>query len=172
MVSVIIPTYARDFKIVIRAIESIKKQNYPQELIDIFVIADNCTDNTATIARQVGATVFERFNEIEKSKGYALEWLFDIILTRFPDKYDAFCVFDADNIVSENFFLEMNQKLCAGELIVQGYRDIKNVKDNWLTSCYALFYWTMNKCYHLARYKLRIITFNKRHRIYGSNVCY
>ena len=51
--------------------------------------------------------------------------VFDIVLTRFPDKYDAFCVFDADNIASNNFFEEMNKKLCQGELIVQGYRDIK-----------------------------------------------
>lgn len=135
-------------------IRSLKKQNYPEDLIDIYVIADNCTDNTATIARNEGAIVFERFNENEKSKGYALEWFFDIVLTRFPDKYDAFCIFDADNIVSPNFIKEMNKKLCQGELIVQGYRDIKNPGDNWITANYAIFYWTMNRCYHLSRYKL------------------
>lgn len=135
-------------------IKSIQQQNYPKDLIDIYVIADNCTDNTAEIARLAGATVFERFNDTQRSKGYALEWFFDIIFARYPDKYDAFCVFDADNIVSENFFSIMNQKLCNGELIVQGYRDIKNAGDNWLTGSYALFYWTMNKCYHLARYRL------------------
>lgn len=135
-------------------IRSIKNQNYPEELIDIYVIADNCTDNTAAIARNEGAIVYERFNENEKSKGFALEWFFDIVLTRFPDKYDAFCVFDADNIASNNFFNEMNKKLCQGELIVQGYRDIKNPDDNWITGNYAIFYWTMNRCYHQARYKL------------------
>lgn len=103
---------------------------------------------------KIGAIVFERFNETEKSKGFALEWFFNIILARYPDKYDAFCVFDADNIVSNNFFNIMNQKLNQGELIVQGYRDIKNAEDNWITGNYALFYWTMNKCYHLARYHL------------------
>ena len=135
-------------------IKSIKMQNYPQDLIDIYVIADNCTDDTAKISRLAGATVFERYNETQRSKGYALEWFFDIISVRYPDKYDAFCVFDADNIVQNNFFNIMNQKLCQGEVIVQGYRDIKNAEDNWLTGCYALFYWTMNKCYHLARYRL------------------
>lgn len=135
-------------------IRSLHNQNYPKELLDIYVIADNCTDSTALISKSEGAIVFERFNEKEKSKGYALEWFFDIALTRFADNYDAFCIFDADNIVSENFFKEMNLKLCEGELIVQGYRDIKNPEDNWITSNYAIFYWTMNYCYHYARYKL------------------
>lgn len=39
-------------------IHSIRVQNYPQELIDIFVVADNCTDNTAAVAQEAGAIVF------------------------------------------------------------------------------------------------------------------
>ena len=41
-------------------IHSIKVQNYPTELIDVFVIADNCTDNTADVAREAGAIVFKQ----------------------------------------------------------------------------------------------------------------
>lgn len=141
-------------KVIENLIKSIKVQSYPNDLIDIYVIADNCTDKTAELAKKAGAIVFERTNELEKGKGYALNWFFDIVLARFSDKYDAFCIFDADNIVSSNFFSIMNQKLCNGEVIVQGYRDIKNPYDNWISSCYALFYWSINKCYHFARYKL------------------
>lgn len=54
-------------------IHSIRVQNYPQELIDIFVIADNCTDNTAAIAQEAGAIVFPRFNTEQIGNGYALE---------------------------------------------------------------------------------------------------
>ena len=68
--------------------------------------------------------------------------------------YDAFCVFDADNIVDENFIVNMNKKLCQGETVVQGYRDIKNPTDTWITAGYAIFYWMMNRLYHLARYNL------------------
>ena len=68
--------------------------------------------------------------------------------------YDAFCVFDADNIADKNFLKAMNKKLCQGENVVQGYRDIKNPTDNWITAGYAIFYWTMNRFYHLARYNL------------------
>lgn len=68
--------------------------------------------------------------------------------------YDAFCVFDADNIVDSKFIENMNKKLCQGETVVQGYRDIKNPTDTWITAGYAIFYWTMNRFYHLARYNL------------------
>ena len=68
--------------------------------------------------------------------------------------YDAFCIFDADNIVDKNFLKAMNKKLCQGEEVVQGYRDIKNPDDTWITAGYALFYWTMHRFYHLARYNV------------------
>ena len=135
-------------------IESLKNQNYNKDLLDIYVIADNCTDNTAKFAKKHGVFVYERFDKEKKSKGYALEWFFNQILENKPDEYDAFCIFDADNIVSPEFFSEMNKKLCGGEKIVQGYRDIKNVDDSWITTNYALFYWIMNRCYHYSRYKL------------------
>ncbi|MEE1049427.1 MAG: glycosyltransferase family 2 protein, partial [Clostridia bacterium] len=55
-------------------IRSIRNQKYPEELVDIFVIADNCTDNTAEVAREAGAIVYERFNKELVGKGYALDW--------------------------------------------------------------------------------------------------
>ena len=57
-------------------IASIKGQNYPGELVDIYVIADNCTDDTAEAARNAGAYVYERFNRELVGKGYALDWFF------------------------------------------------------------------------------------------------
>lgn len=135
-------------------IESLNNQVYPKNKFDIYVIADNCTDSTAKVARNAGAIVYERFNEFKRSKGYALEWFFDIVLKEFPDKYDAFCIFDADNIVAPNFISKMNEKLCEGETVVQGYRDIKNPGDNWVSGNYAIFYWTMDRCYHSTRDKL------------------
>lgn len=140
--------------VIANLIESLKKQDYPEELLDIYVIADNCTDNTAKVAKDAGAIVLERYSETKKSKGYALEWFFDYILANKPDEYDAFCVFDADNIVSKNFYSKMNEKLCLGEKIVQGYRDIKNASDTWVTGNYAIFYWMMNRFYHYTRYKI------------------
>lgn len=134
-------------------IESLNQQNYPKELLDIYVVADNCTDNTAKIAKDLGAIVLKRFDETKKTKGYALQWFLNQKVQENAD-YDAFCVFDADNIVAPDFIEKMNIKLCQGEQVVQGYRDIKNPYDTWITAGYALFYWTMNRFYHLARYNL------------------
>lgn len=148
----IIPAHNEE-AVVGNLVESLKKQNYPTELYDIYVIADNCTDKTAEIAKKAGAIVYERFDEKHKTKGYALNWF----LRQKIDEdapYDAFCIFDADNIVDVNFLKAMNKKLCQGEDVVQGYRDIKNPSDSWVTAGYAIFYWTMNRFYHLARYNL------------------
>lgn len=148
----IIPAH-NEAAVVANLVESLKNQNYPKELYDIYVIADNCTDNTAEVARNAGAIVYERFDETKKTKGFALQWfLAQKIEEDAP--YDALCVFDADNIADENFLKAMNKKLCQGENVVQGYRDIKNPTDNWITAGYAIFYWTMNRFYHYARYNV------------------
>lgn len=62
--------------VIAHIIESLLRQNYPRNLYDIYVVADNCTDNTANIAREHGAIVFTRTNNNERGKGYALEWMF------------------------------------------------------------------------------------------------
>ena len=124
-----------------------------KDFYDIYVIADNCTDNTAQIAKEAGAIVYERFDETHKTKGFALQWFLQQKIEE-DAPYDAFCIFDADNIVDKNFLKAMNKKLNQGEDVVQGYRDIKNPSDSWVTAGYAIFYWTMNRFYHLARYNL------------------
>ncbi len=148
----IIPAHNEE-AVVGNLIESLKNQDYNKELYDIYVIADNCTDNTAKIAREAGAIVYERYNETKKTKGYALDWFLQQKIEEKAE-YDAIFIFDADNIVHKDFIKNMNKKLCQGEDVVQGYRDIKNPTDNWITSGYALFYWTMHRFYHLARYNI------------------
>ena len=148
----IIPAHNEE-AVVANLIESLKNQNYNKDLYDIYVIADNCTDNTAEVARKAGAIVYQRFDPTKKTKGYALNWFLQQKIEENAD-YDAFFVFDADNIVDKDFIKNMNKKLCQGEDVVQGYRDIKNPTDNWITAGYAIFYWTMHRFYHLARYNL------------------
>ena len=139
--------------VIANLVDSLMNQDYDKDLLDIYVIADNCTDNTAKIAKEHGAIVFERFDEAHKTKGYALNWFLQQKIKENAD-YDAFFVFDADNIVDKDFTKNMNKKLCQGEEVVQGYRDIKNPTDSWVTAGYALFYWTMHRFYHLARYNV------------------
>ena len=148
----IIPAHNEE-TVIANLVESLKNQDYDKDLYDIYVIADNCTDNTAKYAKEAGAIVYKRFDETKKTKGYALNWFLKQKIEENAD-YDAFLVFDADNIVDKNFIKVMNRKLCQGEEVVQGYKDIKNPSDTWISAGYAIFYWTMHRFYHLARYNI------------------
>ena len=148
----IIPAHNEE-SVIANLLDSLNNQNYDKELYDVYVIADNCTDNTAKIAKEHGAIVYKRFDNKNKTKGAALDWFLQQKIEENAD-YDALFIFDADNIVDKDFIKNMNKKLCQGEDVVQGYRDIKNPTDNWIASGYALFYWMMHRFYHLARYNL------------------
>ena len=118
-------------------IDSIKRQNYPSELVDIFVVADNCCDYTAKYAEASGATVFERNNQSLIGKGYALDFAFKTLFEQ-GIKHDAYLIFDADNLVDRDFIKEMNLKLCDGYKVLTSYRNSKNYGTNWITSGYSL----------------------------------
>ena len=106
-------------------VKNLKGLDYPDDLYDIFVVADNCTDKTAEVASAAGANVHERFNKEEVGKGYAMGWMFDRV-DKMDRKYDAFLIFDADNLVHPQFMLEMNDHLEKGESVIQGYLNSKN----------------------------------------------
>ncbi len=120
-------------------INSIKKQNYPDELLDIYVVADNCTDNTAEVAKNAGAYIFERFNKHLIGKGYALDYAFKNILN-LNKGYEAYFVFDADNLLDENYVGEMNKVFDNGYKIITSYRNSKNYDTNWLSAGYSLWF--------------------------------
>ena len=132
-------------------VESLTALNYDNDLYDIYVIADNCTDKTAEIARDAGAIALERFNDKQRGKGYALDWAFNKIFEG-DKEYDAICVFDADNIAHAEFLNEINKRLCQGYEAVQGYIETKNPYDTWVTASYAITFSCMNKIYQTARF--------------------
>jgi len=133
---------ARNEKDVIgNLIDSIKRQKYPSELLDVFVCADNCTDNTAEVAKNAGAYVYERFSKTEVGKGYALNFLFHKIFEDFgKEYYNAYLVLDADNLLDENFMSEMDKTFSQGHRVITSYRNSKNYETNWITSGYGLWF--------------------------------
>lgn len=118
-------------------IESVWAQNYPKNLIEIFVVADNCTDDTAAIARNLGAHVWERHHKEQVGKGYALDFLFKRIQ---KGAVDAFIVFDADNLLSENYLLEMNETFSEGHSVITSYRNSKNYGSSWVSAGQSLWF--------------------------------
>jgi len=140
-------------------IDSINKQDYPKELLTIFVVADNCTDNTASIARDKGCICYERFDELHKTKGYALEFLFDKIEEDYKrDSFEGFFVFDADNLLKKDYISRMNDAFDSGEKIITSYRNIKNIDENWITMSFAVHWLRSIRSFHRARSFLRLAT--------------
>lgn len=143
--------------VIAQLIDSIKRQDYPAELVDVYVVADNCTDGTANIARQSGAIVYERFNKALIGKGYALNYLFQMIETEQSGvAYDGYFVFDADNLLEENYITEMNKVFTNGYRTVTSYRNSKNYGDNWLTAGYGLWFLREAEFLNFPRSQLNI----------------
>lgn len=101
--------------VIAQLLESIRGQNYPQDLVHIYVVADNCTDNTAQIAAACGARVFQRQNKLQVGKGFALRFLLQKIQEEYPqERYDGYFVFDADNLLDPRYITEMNKVFSSG----------------------------------------------------------
>lgn len=133
-------------------LESIKAQDYPKGLIDIFVVADNCTDNTAEIARREGAFVYERNNREKVGKGYALDFVFGKIRDEHHDRnIEAFIIFDADNLVTKRYVGEINRVFDAGYNVCTSYRNSKNYNSNWISAGYSLWFLREAKFLNNAR---------------------
>ena len=133
-------------------LDSINAQDYDKALLHPIVIADNCTDSTATVAREREATVFERFNKEKVGKGYALDYAIDKLRELGEwESIDAVIVLDADNLLTASFVSEMNKTFSDGYEAFTSYRNSKNYGDNWISAGYGLWYIRESKFLHYAR---------------------
>ncbi|MBP2000498.1 cellulose synthase/poly-beta-1,6-N-acetylglucosamine synthase-like glycosyltransferase [Paenibacillus shirakamiensis] len=146
--------------------ENLKLLNYPKDLYDVFVICDNCTDGTASIVKSHGWNACERTNPTLRGKGYAIEWMLKE-LWKLPRQYDAVVMFDADNLAHPDFLNEMNNDLCTGARVIQGYIDTKNPEDSWVTAAYGVSYWYVNRLWQLPRHNLGMANF-----LGGTGMCF
>lgn len=134
-------------------LDSIDAQNYPKDRLRTFLVADNCTDDTALISRERGAIVYERNDTQKIGKGYALDFLLDKINKDYGLKsVDAFIVLDADNILDEGYVRAMNQIFCDGYNVTTSYRNSKNYADNWISAAYALWFMREARFLNCSRY--------------------
>jgi cellulose synthase/poly-beta-1,6-N-acetylglucosamine synthase-like glycosyltransferase len=115
-------------------VENLRQQFYPQDYYEVVVIADNCTDRTADVARAAGATVLERHDLNNRGKGQVLHWAFHGPLHAWPRPWDAVVVVDADSILNSDFLWFMDARLNQGYHAIQGYYGVENPSDNWRTA--------------------------------------
>ena len=137
-------------------LDSIAAQDYPGT-IRTFVVADNCTDHTAPLAAEHGAVVFQRFNREQVGKGYALNYLLNRIdESEGLDSFDAFLIFDADNLLPPDYIRRMNRVVSQGYDAFCGCRNAKNFDENWLTAGYGL--WYLHDSTHMNRSRMLLGT--------------
>ena len=147
-------------RVIHNLLESLNAQDYPKDKYTVFLVADNCTDNTADIAREHGAVVYERFNRIEKGKGYAIDYLIKCIERDYGDGFcDAYIVFDADNVAEKNYITEINKTFARGYDVVTSYRNASNYGANWRAAGQGMFFLRESRVLNLARMRAKANTY-------------
>ncbi len=130
---VIIPAYNEERQIY-TTIQHIKTSDYPKELFQIIVIADNCSDRTADAARWAGAQVVERFDANNRGKGQAIDWFLQTFRSMYQH-LDGLCFVDADVQPDRNMFRELSASLSHPEVkVVQGFNGVANPFESWRTA--------------------------------------
>lgn len=128
--AILVPAHNEE-KLLPRLLDSIRECDYPKDRIVVWVVADNCSDNTAAIASASGASVFERRNEIDRGKGYALDELLQVVETR--DRPDVYVYLDADSTISRGFMRALDAAFDAGAQAVQAHYLVADENASWGT---------------------------------------
>ncbi len=146
-------------KVITNLLESIRNQDYPLKNLRVFIIAHNCTDNTAQLVREyadnhkdLNISLYEYNNPDERTKGYALRYLFNKIKEDFTiEAFDGYYIFDADNVLNYDYVTRMNEAFDSGEKIVTSFRNSKNFHQNWISFSYAVNWIKNCLCEHRAK---------------------
>ena len=131
-------------KVIGATVRNLTMQKYPKDCYKIFVIADNCTDNTALVARQAGGdsvVVYERNEPDPKKRGkaQAMKQVIDSVLTDYPE-IEAFINFDADNFPLPDYIDKMNDAFDSGVQLARGYNHATNLTQNMVSGVSGLWY--------------------------------
>jgi cellulose synthase/poly-beta-1,6-N-acetylglucosamine synthase-like glycosyltransferase len=162
-IAIIIPAHNEEL-IIDGLCKNIKQINYSQGLYDIYFIADNCRDKTASICMENGFKVLERFDETYKGKGYAIKYAFDNVPL---NQYDALLIIDADTYVDENILLELSKSLTSGDMAIQCYIKIPNRNETWFTELLSVSRVINGLFYHYPKSMLGLSSY-----LMGSGICF
>lgn len=139
-------------------IRNLQHMDYPSDMYDFYILADNCDDGTAEVARSMGANVLESFPESADAptgKPIVLQRALNT-LEGYQDKYDMVVFFDADNLIDADFFREINsQYISNGKKVdaIQCYLGCKN-KKGVVARFYYMSYTITNRFFQFAKNRL------------------
>lgn len=132
-------------------LDNLSELDYPKDHYTVCVIADNCTDRTAELARATDwVKVYERFDESKRGKGYALNWMWQT-LEEQQLTFDAYIILDADSVVVPTFLQSMNRELAWGARAMQACNTVLNTTDSPSTALRWLALTLMNHVRPLGR---------------------
>lgn len=138
--------------------------NYPKEYFVIFIIADNCNDNTVEKASKYCVKILERHNHEKIGKGHALAWG----LEKVPlEEFDSILIIDADNYVDPEILQVLNDHINAGEKAIQCFNSVGNRDDSWFTQLIYVTRTIGNLLYHESKYRLGLSSY-----LMGNGICF
>jgi 1,2-diacylglycerol 3-beta-glucosyltransferase len=146
-------------------VRRLREVDYPTDLYSIHIVADHCSDDTATLARMAGAQAHERKEGPRSGKGAALSWLFKRILD--GSMCDAVIIFDADTRVDPQFLRVMDARLVQGDQVIQGQHVIRNPKQGWFAALTWAMFLIDNRYQNLGRTNLG---WSAKHM--GDSICF
>jgi len=144
--------------------QSLLQVDYPTDKYKIFIVADNCNDNTAEICRQYPVHVLERFDPENAGKGQALAWALKQINLK---ELDALFIVDADNYVDSAVLRELNKLINSGEQAIQCYNTVGNRDDSWFTQLLFVSRTIGNLLYHESKFRLGLSSY-----LMGNGLCF
>ena len=160
---VVIPAHNEE-ALIHRTLQHALAIDYPADRFRVAVVADNCTDRTALIARRSPVLVLERHDTERRGKGYALTWATHHLPLA---DYDAVVIIDADTIIHPGFLRQMNTALCAGARVIQAYNDLLNPHDTCLTRLMHVTSVLKNRLFNEARARLGLSV-----SLMGTGMCF
>jgi len=140
-----------------RLIHSIQEADYPKDKIDIYVIAHNCKDKTAEVARSLGVHVIVYDDENARTLGLAYQYAFKRINIK---EYDGFIIFNADNVVRKDYFQKLNDAFVyyQKDAVVTTFRHALNIADGTMPAIYSYYFASSCLLCYIGRECLNVST--------------
>ncbi len=161
--AIIVPAHNEEL-LISKTLDNLLQVKYPEHQRDLFIIADNCNDQTAEIASSYAVTVLTRKDTDRMGKGFALEWALQQIDL---DQFDAVLILDADTTVDRFILSELDKLLNKGEQAIQCYIKVPNRSESWFTQLIYVSRIINDRLYHYSKYKLGLSSY-----LMGTGMCF